>query len=281
LPSVVLLCFVVSTYGAAYYGVPQPIKRYSYRLIGKPYKGVPPRPLKSYIPYQPSYQPSRTSANAIGNSPLGLTVDFDSSFGSFPLSSKNELTRQQRGILLPVMEALLKVMKTDKPSIRDLNKLMILTRDLLKTVPEGEMPNLRQYGFDVDSIPLGIDLDTLKNVALPETGDVIVIENGQAYVNTAFGSFPISELSLMTDAERETFLPAIKGFINLLKKDYLNPSETKELLSDVRKLDTWNLFPFDVRGSNEPKKKQGSGSNFNLSALGGLIGGLMNASTNF
>ena len=64
---------------------------------------------------------------------------------------------------------------------------MILTRDLLKTVPEGEMPNLRQYGFDVDSIPLGIDLDTLKNVALPETGDVIVSENGQTYVNTAFG----------------------------------------------------------------------------------------------
>ena len=103
------------------------------------------------------------------------------------MSSKNELTRQQRGILLPVMEALLKVMKTDKPSVRDLNKLMILTRDLLKTVPDGEMPNLRQYGFDVDSIPLGIDLDTLKNVALPETGDVIVSENGQAYVNTAFG----------------------------------------------------------------------------------------------
>ena len=103
------------------------------------------------------------------------------------MGSKNELTRQQRDILLPVMEALLKVMKTEKPSVKDLNKLMLLTRNLLKTVPEGEMPNLRQYGFDVESIPLGIDLDTLKNVALPETGDVIVSENGQAYVNTAFG----------------------------------------------------------------------------------------------
>ena len=40
------------------------------------------------------------------------------------------------------MEALLKTMETDVPSARDMNTLMILVRDLLKTVPEGETLNL-------------------------------------------------------------------------------------------------------------------------------------------
>ena len=109
--------------------------------------------------------------------------------GSFPLGSQNELTRAQRAILLPVMESLLRVMETSKPSVRDVNTLMIQVRDLLKQVPEGEMPNLRQYGFDVDSIPFGMDLETLKNVALPETGDIAVTENGQDKIVTGFGEY--------------------------------------------------------------------------------------------
>ena len=81
----------------------------------------------------------------------------------------------------------------------------------------------------------------------------------------------------MNQADREKFLPAIRGFTNLLKKDVLNKAETEELLGHVRKLDSWNLFPFDVRDSNEPKKKKGFGTTFNLGALSGLIGGLVNA----
>ena len=81
----------------------------------------------------------------------------------------------------------------------------------------------------------------------------------------------------MNQADREKFLPAIRGFTNLLKKDVLNKSETEELLGHVRKLDSWNLFPFDVRDSNEPKKKKGFGTTFNLGVLSGLIGGLVNA----
>ena len=81
----------------------------------------------------------------------------------------------------------------------------------------------------------------------------------------------------MTKAEREQFLPAVKSFAKLLRQDFLNPTETEELLSQVRKLDSWNLFRYDVRDSNEPKKKKGFGTTFNLGALSGLIGGLVNA----
>ena len=83
----------------------------------------------------------------------------------------------------------------------------------------------------------------------------------------------------MTKSEREMFLPVVRSFIKLLKKDILNPTETRELLNQVRKLDSWNLFSFDVRASDEPRKKQGSGTTFNIGALGSLISGLVNSQT--
>jgi len=288
LPTLALLGLATSTFGANQY-----YRRYGYggqyvHQPGQYGQYVPAQPLNSYNPYNPVRsvqavpqaqvvpQPSvitRTAANTVSNAPLGLTVDFDSSFGTFPLGSKKELTPAQRDVLLPVMEALLKTLETDNPSAEDMNTLMIQVRNLLKTVPEGDMPDLSQYGFDAD-VAMGMDLDTLKNVALPETGDIVVSENGQNVVNTGFGSFPLK--SYMNEADRLKFLPAIRGFTNLLKKDVLNKAETEELLGHVRKLDTWGLFKFDVRDSNEPKKK-GSGTTFNLGALSGLIGGLLNA----
>jgi len=206
------------------------------------------------------------------NPPLGLTVDFDSSFGSFPLGSQNELTPAQRNVLLPVMESLEKVMETDKPNARDVNTLMIQVRDLVKLVPEGQDLNLRQWGFDTDA--LGVDLRTLKNIALPETGDIVITENGQDKIVTTFGTFPLE--SLMTKAETEQFLPAVKAFINILKKDVLSQSETREVLEQTRKLDSWNLFPFEIRENNQPRQKSRSGTTFNMGALG-LIGGLINS----
>ena len=89
-------------------------------------------------------------------------------------------------------------METDEPSAKDMNTLMILVRNLLKTVPEGETPNLKQYGFDTDNIPFGMDLDTLKNVALPETGDIVVSENGQDMVVTGFGMYQLKLMSVST-----------------------------------------------------------------------------------
>merc|ERR1711973_437760 len=272
LPTFAFLGLAASSYGAPqYYGyqnVPaQHSYPYSLAFFNNPYN-----PVQAVAP-QPAVL-TRTASNSLNSAPLGITVDFDSSFGSFPLGSQNELTPAQRDILLPVMESLIKVMESDKPSVSDVNTLMIQVRDLLKQVPEGYVPNLRQFGLDVDSVSLGLDLETLKTVALPETGDIAITENGQDKIVTSFGKFPLE--SLMTKAEREQFLPAVKSFIKLLRKDVLNQTETKELLDQARKLDSWNLFPFDVRGNNEPKKKVGSGSTFNIGALSGLISGLVN-----
>ena len=109
--------------------------------------------------------------------------------GSFPLGSQNELTRAQRAILLPVMESLLRVMETDRPYVGDVNTLMIQVRDLLRQVPEGRMADLRQYGFDAGSTPFGMNLDTLKNIALPQTGDIAITENGTDKIVTGFGEY--------------------------------------------------------------------------------------------
>ena len=88
-------------------------------------------------------------------------------------------------------------METDEPSAEDMNTLMILVRNLLKTVPEGETPDLKQYGLDTDNIPFGIDLDTLKNVALPETGDIVVSEGGRDMVITGFGTYQFKLISVL------------------------------------------------------------------------------------
>ena len=122
---------------------------------------------------------------------MKMTLLFSLLIGSFPLGSRNELTPAQRNTLLPVMESLVKVMESDKPSVLDVNTLMIQVRDLLKQVPEGNVPSLRQFGLDVDSISLGLDLETLKTVALPETGDIAITENGQDKIVTGFGEYII------------------------------------------------------------------------------------------
>ena len=105
------------------------------------------------------------------------------------MSSRNQLTPAQRQALLPVMESVLRVMESDKPSVNDVNTLMVQVRDLLKKVPEGYLPNLRQFGFDTDSISLGLDLENLRTVALKETGDIAITENGQDKIVTSFGKY--------------------------------------------------------------------------------------------
>jgi len=291
LPAFAVLGLVASTSGAPNYRQFIRQKYTGFENFGSPYgqsqnffndfSGQNGQPFNNYQPFnigrvQVVPNPNGPTGNALDSPPLGITVDFDSSFGSYPLSSRNELTPAQRQTLLPVMESLLRVMESNRPSSSDVNTLMIQVRELLKQVPEGKLPNLRQFGFDVNQLvdDFGIDLETLKNVALPQNGDIVVNENGQDKILTTFGKFPLE--SLMTKAEREQFLPAVRGFINILKKDVLNPYETKEFLDQVRKLDSWNLFSFDVRGNNEPRKKTGSGSSFNLGALSGLISGLAN-----
>jgi len=142
-------------------------------------------------------------------------------------------------------------MESNRPTPSEVNTLMVLTRDLLSQVPDGQaLPNFKNFGldFDISSISgLGLDLESLKDAGLPETGDIIVDIDGKNYIKTSFGSFPLSDLNLMSDKQKEQFLPAVRSFTNLLENDNLNPTEIKQLLGEAKKLDTQNLVPFTVR----------------------------------
>ena len=100
MPVITLLGSVVSTFGAPqYFGTPQYYGRYGYQLVGSPYRryqSAPVQPSNSNTQYynNPNFvQPARvvpqptvltrSSANTINNVPLGLTVDFDGSFGKY------------------------------------------------------------------------------------------------------------------------------------------------------------------------------------------------------
>ena len=55
------------------------------------------------------------------------------------------------------------------------------------------------------------------------------------------GSFPLSAVSLLTNEERQRFLPATRTFISVLEKDNIDPSELNRLLEQSRELT--NLIP--------------------------------------
>ena len=56
--------------------------------------------------------------------------------GFLPVSTRNLITADQRNQYLPVMEALLKVIETNRPSTQDVNNLLDVTRNLLKETPK-------------------------------------------------------------------------------------------------------------------------------------------------
>ena len=82
---------------------------------------------------------------------------------------------------------------SDSPNAQDVNTLMVLTRDLLRQVPEGQdLPNLKKFGFDFDISSLsglGLNLENLKNAGLPKTGDIVFQQDGQNYIRTDFGKY--------------------------------------------------------------------------------------------
>ena len=56
--------------------------------------------------------------------------------GFVPLSTRNLITSDQRNQFLPVIEALSKVMETNRPSTQDVNNLLDVTRNLLNKTPK-------------------------------------------------------------------------------------------------------------------------------------------------
>ena len=97
--------------------------------------------------------------------------------GSFP---DQGITPDQRATYLPVMKALLKVMESNRPSIQDINTLMVLTRELNKKVPKGQnlLGNFGNFG-----------IDNLESMGLPAYGDIITSVNGVPHIRTEFGNY--------------------------------------------------------------------------------------------
>jgi len=75
------------------------------------------------------------------------------------------------------------------------------------------------------------------------------------------GTYPLSDVSLMTDKERATYLPVVKTLISVLQKDNVDPNEINTLLEQSR--DLVNAIPNNPNGALQ---------GFNLGNLGGFLG---------
>jgi len=176
------------------------------------------------------------TGNHIVNVP-GQGPSFNTAIGKFPLG-KNRMTKEERARFLPVMKALLKVMQTNRPAPADVNTLLVLSRDLSKYVPKGDASKFSALASQFGDFG---SLDSLEDMGIPKTGDVIKTINGKPHIKTTFGLFPLSDVSLMTDAERQRFLPSVRTFISVLEKDNLDANEMNILLDQSREL--LNLIP--------------------------------------
>ena len=93
------------------------------------------------------------------------------------------MSKEERDEQLPVMNALIKVMKTDKPDPADVNELLVLTRDLQKNgLKNGKAGFLGGFGA-------GIGFSGIEGMGLPETGDIIENVDGEPHINTQFGKY--------------------------------------------------------------------------------------------
>ena len=83
------------------------------------------------------------------------------------------------------MKALLKVMESKIPDPEDINTLLIATRELNKKVPKGDnlLSGLEVFGG------IGIDADTLQNIGLPESGDIVIKVDDVPHIRTSFGKY--------------------------------------------------------------------------------------------
>merc|ERR1711997_345545 len=120
--------------------------------------------------------------------------------------------------------------------------LLIMTRELNKKVPKGQ--NLLGSFGSIGSIG---SIDNLESMGLPESGDLITNVNGVPHIKTTFGAFPLSDTSLMTEEERQQFLPVVRTFTSVLEKGSADATETNTLLQQVRQLN--QLIPANIGSS--------------------------------
>jgi hypothetical protein len=115
---------------------------------------------------------------------------------------------------------------------------------LSKKVPKGQ--NLLG-GFG--SGDLNFDIGNLEGMGLPQSGDVVVAVNGVPHIKTTFGIFPLSDTSLMSEEDRNKFLPVVETFTGVLENGSANPTETQTLLAQIRQLN--KLIPENIGSSIE------------------------------
>ena len=91
------------------------------------------------------------------------------------------------------MRALLRVMEANIPDPNDINTLLKATRELNKKVPKegnllGGLSNFGNLGgFGQAAGQFGIDDNTLQNMGLPETGEIVIRVDGVPHIRTSFG----------------------------------------------------------------------------------------------
>ena len=122
---------------------------------------------------------------------------YDLFTGKIPFSGKNFLTREQRATWLPIMKATIKVMETPNPDPRDVNDLLVMSRDLMKDNPQSaKLFSSFGGGFAA--------LEGIEGMGLPKEGDVIETIEGVAHIVTEFGKQPLNQkLYLISTQDRD------------------------------------------------------------------------------
>ena len=105
--------------------------------------------------------------------------------------------------------------------------MLLLTRDLNKRIPK-DQNILKQFG--------NFGIANLESMGLPAHGDIIVSNNGVPSIRTEFGTFPLSDTSLMSIEERINLLPIVRQFTDILERGSADPVETELLLEKAHSL---------------------------------------------
>ena len=122
-------------------------------------------------------------------------------------------------------------------------------------------------------------------VTILSTYHFFILQIPKCYYFSISGSFPLSETSLMTDEERERFLPVSRTFTSILEKDTLDVREmnlllkqSRELTNELKKYGAENGFGDGAgsfgalgalaQGASTPLRRTSGGSSNNFNQFG-------------
>ena len=96
-------------------------------------------------------------------------------------------------------------------------------------------------------------------MGLPAHGDIIVSNNGVPSIRTEFGTFPLSDTSLMSIEERINLLPIVRQFTDILERGSADPVETELLLEKAQSLTRFIHHVPNVQCYQDKEPKAASG----------------------